>query len=1033
MSPAREEAGGSRRQKRSRKLRVVDPNNLNRRQTIRLSPERPAKRQHKSSSHKSSSSSSKKKANANAIRKANHLLTPNAVHKMLLAEAYEEPLVVGLALSPETLPTNNNNISNNNNQTFVVCHMFDATMHASVLVYAKDHARLLRSACSKEGTNITDMDNNAAQNRNCVVRVEGYITSTVNATATSYPHFQPFLCLTKLQPLALGDDGDTTATATTTTTEEPHYSFDQPWEALRLSKQSLHSMVPSSSNSKSKKNKSLPENSKIPGGTSGACLQTWLDLAETTTTTPFFCGGGHDGRRVDLQQPVSQRPLHEQEFDHNYGLVEDFWRHHNAMQTLQNATVMVSRSRSNSMDLTHHRRNSNSNNNKTVGKEDTPAAAPTTDSHNNEMIPESLQQRLEQEEESSGSSTPGIMIIPQQPQQKSQHELYFSALQEFSQSQIDRQKASLTSNAGKATAKVAAQVVKQHKETHDQVMMVASSRSLRTATATGTPWITLANLQYWHKTLCGNGLHHNPGALRTNTVKAGRTVFRPAEQVLTDLQEIMLPSLLRLEDRLRRARHAHSNTTPKHDHESEDGGQALLGCLTLGAAVFFELVDAHPFSDGNGRLARLLGNGALRALGLPFCVNWFATPAQRREYVLATLMTRRNLTLVYRGVETDGNDNDQRLFVRDAMAAAGMFYPLVALLMDRIRKAIPEFVQLQHDKQLSQMEHEEAKAARRVRERAAAGSCLICFDDNPNIATLCCGKAVHLNCIAEWLSNNTTCPNCRGTLPKVPARPVRNTLQQFVENQMQSAVARAMALDDMERDSDETQHDMIFDDDDGTTSDDTTEDYEEGTTSDDTEVVLDPEGRVADQERRLEAAVRSLMNTGRRLGISVDNDNDDNEDGDDGSADSTVSSLQDDSQSNGEGNPRGQDRDRDAEDANEDDGEPTNDDDAGDVESDSDNRPGNRNVDYTSHGDTTDDTEAAPDGDADADTSNDDTTNGDAVSIGSAARSSNNNNGMPAVFNCDHCSNRAAQECMNSCCGRCCVLHGQWECARHRG
>ena len=141
------------------------------------------------------------------------------------------------------------------------------------------------------------------------------------------------------------------------------------------------------------------------------------------------------------------------------------------------------------------------------------------------------------------------------------------------------------------------------------------------------------------------------------------------------------------------------------------------------------------FADGNGRLARLLGNGALRALGLPFCVNWFATPAQRREYVLATLMTRRNLTLVYRGrkdcldenisSENGGsyyNSASIQEYMRDAMVAAGMYYPLVALLMDRIRKAIPEFVQLQHNKQLSQMEHEESKAARRVRERAAAGS-----------------------------------------------------------------------------------------------------------------------------------------------------------------------------------------------------------------------------------------------------------------------------------------------------------------------
>ena len=71
------------------------------------------------------------------------------------------------------------------------------------------------------------------------------------------------------------------------------------------------------------------------------------------------------------------------------------------------------------------------------------------------------------------------------------------------------------------------------------------------------------------------------------------------------------------------------------------------------------------------------------------------------------------------------------------------------------------------------IDHEEVTAGTRsfqsdkkMREKAAAGSCYICFEDNPNIATLCCGHAVHLNCLSKWLEMHATCPQCRATIPK---------------------------------------------------------------------------------------------------------------------------------------------------------------------------------------------------------------------------------------------------------------------------
>ena len=50
---------------------------------------------------------------------------------------------------------------------------------------------------------------------------------------------------------------------------------------------------------------------------------------------------------------------------------------------------------------------------------------------------------------------------------------------------------------------------------------------------------------------------------------------------------------------------------------------------------------------------------------------------------------------------------------------------------------------------------------------------MICLDEKPNIATLCCGNAIHLNCCAEWLSGNNKCPICRHEMPSISGRVVR--------------------------------------------------------------------------------------------------------------------------------------------------------------------------------------------------------------------------------------------------------------------
>jgi len=95
---------------------------------------------------------------------------------------------------------------------------------------------------------------------------------------------------------------------------------------------------------------------------------------------------------------------------------------------------------------------------------------------------------------------------------------------------------------------------------------------------------------------------------------------------------------------------------------------------------------------------------------------------------------------------------------------------MVDLTLDRIHKATVECQKIIAEKSRLLSEEIEAKAAKKFREAAAAGTCLICMDENPNIATLCCGKAVHINCMATWLSNRLECPHCRAELPSLPQR-----------------------------------------------------------------------------------------------------------------------------------------------------------------------------------------------------------------------------------------------------------------------
>jgi fido (protein-threonine AMPylation protein) len=268
------------------------------------------------------------------------------------------------------------------------------------------------------------------------------------------------------------------------------------------------------------------------------------------------------------------------------------------------------------------------------------------------------------------------------------NELYQTTLHDFGNSQRDRQQATLSSNTGRHDAATAATVAHQHSLALEQALDADLAAVLSPALFCS-----------WHGILCN--LHRHAGVIRPHhvAVRVGQVAFRPSRQVGNDLDQLS-HALNALEIRLRQ------------------GLSPSLAAMSFAAAVVFSINDTHAFADGNGRLARLTANWALKRAGIPFCVALFATPAQRKEYVAAQIMTRRNLYLVSRG---DVSQESLLTVFRDV----GCLSPLVNLFVDRVYKAVTEFNRLVEEKALALSDEDDARAVRVFRESAATGNCLM--------------------------------------------------------------------------------------------------------------------------------------------------------------------------------------------------------------------------------------------------------------------------------------------------------------------
>ncbi len=105
---------------------------------------------------------------------------------------------------------------------------------------------------------------------------------------------------------------------------------------------------------------------------------------------------------------------------------------------------------------------------------------------------------------------------------------YMSVVRQFASAQLDRQKASLTTNAGHEAADRAALVTNLHRTALEAALAHADTKQD----------LTIDTLKQWHSLLCRGGLVPEAGRLRTRNVRAGPTDFCPPEQVPLELDKL---------------------------------------------------------------------------------------------------------------------------------------------------------------------------------------------------------------------------------------------------------------------------------------------------------------------------------------------------------------------------------------------------------------------------------------------------------------------------------------------------------------
>mmetsp|Transcript_40632 Transcript_40632/g.46191 ORF Transcript_40632/g.46191 Transcript_40632/m.46191 type:complete len:753 (-) Transcript_40632:299-2557(-) len=263
-------------------------------------------------------------------------------------------------------------------------------------------------------------------------------------------------------------------------------------------------------------------------------------------------------------------------------------------------------------------------------------------------------------------------------------------------------------------------------------------------------------LCYLHSILCQS--HSQKGKFRTTEAQADNIRFCSVKKVDAEIENLLTAqNALWSTWWVRKSRRSNDLSRKKEIYDA----------VSMAAILMYAINDIHPFADGNGRISRICANYVLRrVIGLPFSITMIATPVQRQKYTEGIKKARISV----RQLISKKNESMTKLSLcvkENGSVEAGAFGPVIYMILDRIAISIHQLQKLLDERGRAVISGEEARIARMVREQVAAGRCVICLSEGPNIATLCCGQGVHLNCIAEWLANHTTCMSCRSPMPQL--------------------------------------------------------------------------------------------------------------------------------------------------------------------------------------------------------------------------------------------------------------------------
>jgi fido (protein-threonine AMPylation protein) len=317
---------------------------------------------------------------------------------------------------------------------------------------------------------------------------------------------------------------------------------------------------------------------------------------------------------------------------------------------------------------------------------------------------------------------------------------YRRSLARFKTLQEGRQALSLEHNilmaadyAGRADAATAGSIQPSPADVAELRAVVSTQlindHTAAVVTADGMPIadvLSVDGLCLIHAKLCEQQPHANPGELRTMSVLAGGRKNCSAAMVHQRLKECLVVA----RELVNRA--AILDDVPEAE--------------AAAASVLLGLLDVHPFRDGNGRLARLVLSRVLAELGLPFSLVLGATRTQRTTFIRAV-----------RAAISDANS-----FAGDGGAAMRTLIRFHAQRgWNDVERAWMGSIAKERPQKDSVIR--EDRASRRVE------LCCICMDEDNgvlNVATLCCGTAVHLNCLTKALisaeegGRDPGCPTC---------------------------------------------------------------------------------------------------------------------------------------------------------------------------------------------------------------------------------------------------------------------------------